>query len=200
MSDRAKQNKHTVCQRQKAAGFTLVEMLVAVFVLMIALTAAFTAAQRSLFSSITARDQVIGFYLTQEAFELIKNKRDSNIQAGGADWRTGILACQGDQFCMIDFKADEPEITLCSGAGASACEVEGNELKLHANGYYTHESGKATNFYRYFTVEELSDGAPNDGGDTSDELKVTVTTKWNVGIFPRTFSVSEFVTKWRHQP
>jgi type II secretory pathway pseudopilin PulG len=49
------------------AGFTLLETLVAVSVLMIAITATFTAAQSGLSAAIEAKDQVVAFYLAQEA-------------------------------------------------------------------------------------------------------------------------------------
>ncbi len=184
-------------RKNKNSGFTLVEMLVAVFILLIALVAAFTAAQRSIFASLNARDQVIAFYLTQEAFELVKNIRDSNIQANnqiGTAWRNGFNGtggpnCLNPNFCTIDFNADEPVVAQCDPDTTGDCLV----YQHKDEGYYGHSSDSdwnPTNLERYFTFEDVD----------AHEIKVTVTTKWKVGVFPRSFSVNEYITKWRFQP
>ncbi len=59
----------------KNKGFTLVETLVAISILSLSILAGFTAVQNSLKSSVTAKNQMIAFYLTQDAMEFIKNKR-----------------------------------------------------------------------------------------------------------------------------
>ncbi len=198
-------------KQQKAhpqGGFTLVELLVSVFILLIALVAAFTAAQQSIFASINARDQVIAFYLSQEAFELIKNVRDSNLQEGlesGRDWwERGLQECE-DAYCTITFDVGDPQDSaeVCPDPNdPSSCKA----LEWNEAGYYGQGDGTAwsdTRFVRYFKIEVPNLAAPtgsSGGGNKDDEIKVTVTVEWNVGIFPKTFTVSEYITKWRFEP
>jgi prepilin-type N-terminal cleavage/methylation domain-containing protein len=67
-------NKTTSSSR----GFTIIETLVAIFVLLIVTTGPLAFAQSGLRASFLARDQITAFYLAQEAIEIIKNARDSN--------------------------------------------------------------------------------------------------------------------------
>ncbi|HEY0220976.1 MAG TPA: prepilin-type N-terminal cleavage/methylation domain-containing protein, partial [Candidatus Paceibacterota bacterium] len=81
-------------------GFTLVESLVAISILSLSILSTFTVVSSSLKSSSLAKEQVIAFYLAQEAMEYIKNVRDNNALAslnGGANtWLTGLSSAQAD--------------------------------------------------------------------------------------------------------
>ena len=59
-------------------GFTLVETLVAISILMIAIVGPMTIAQNGLSSSIYAREQFIAQFLAQDALEYVRNVRDNN--------------------------------------------------------------------------------------------------------------------------
>lgn len=61
----------------KEAGFTILETLVAISILVIALTAPLAIVSQALKSSYFARDQVTAYYLAQEAIEFLRNKRDN---------------------------------------------------------------------------------------------------------------------------
>lgn len=65
-------------RRRESGGFTLIETLVAIFILLISTTAPLSFAQSGLRASFLARDQIVAFYLSQEAIETIKNVRDNN--------------------------------------------------------------------------------------------------------------------------
>lgn len=60
-------------------GFTIIESLVAVSVLMIAVTGPLALAARGLSYSQYAKDQITAFYLASEAIEAVKNIRDANM-------------------------------------------------------------------------------------------------------------------------
>ena len=59
-------------------GFTIVESLVAISILVLAITGATSAIQTGISSYIFSKDQIIAFYLAQEGFEQIRNIRDEN--------------------------------------------------------------------------------------------------------------------------
>lgn len=63
--------------QQKNKGFTLIEMLVAVLIFTVSLTALMTITSRGLRVSNEAQRQVIADYLAIEAIEAVRNMRDS---------------------------------------------------------------------------------------------------------------------------
>lgn len=64
-------------------GFTIIETLVAITILMISIAGPLTIAQKSLMAAIYAKDQVIASYLAQDLMEDIKNNRDNYILSNG---------------------------------------------------------------------------------------------------------------------
>lgn len=62
-------------------GFTIIETLVAVTILMISIVGPLTIAQKSLMASIYARDQVTASFLAQDIMEKIKNDKSNALLA-----------------------------------------------------------------------------------------------------------------------
>jgi Tfp pilus assembly protein PilV len=62
-------------------GFTIIETLVAVTILMISIVGPLTIAQKSLMASIYARDQVTASFLAQDIIEKIKNDKSNALLA-----------------------------------------------------------------------------------------------------------------------
>lgn len=58
-------------------GFTIIETLVAIFILLVSTTGPLTFAQSGLRSSFLARDQITAFYIAQDSIETLKNIRDN---------------------------------------------------------------------------------------------------------------------------
>ncbi len=74
-------------------GFTIIETLVAISILLVATTGPLSFAQNGLKASFLARDQVVAFYLAQDVVETIKNIRDNTALSGGTNWLGGLGAC-----------------------------------------------------------------------------------------------------------
>ncbi|MCX6703128.1 MAG: prepilin-type N-terminal cleavage/methylation domain-containing protein [Candidatus Zambryskibacteria bacterium] len=143
----------------KKTGFTLVEVLVAISILSISILATFTAVQNSLKSTNFAEDQVIAYYLADEALEFIRNFRDSNairhvsaLGSGGTyGWLSGFAGAGGDpcfpgKFCHIDVPGNR--VYECSSDAAS-CPV----LLYNASaGVYEYVTGTATQFKRSVSI------------------------------------------------
>ncbi len=69
------------------AGFTLVEALVAISILMIAIASPMTLAQKGLSTANLSKDQMIASFLAQDAIEAVKNIRDQiSISQTTGDW------------------------------------------------------------------------------------------------------------------
>src|SRR6202042_2338797 len=70
-----------VGRRKLDTGFTLIETMVAIALLMLALIAPMSLAAQSLTAAYFARDQITAFYLAQEGIEIVRSVRDANIIA-----------------------------------------------------------------------------------------------------------------------
>jgi type II secretory pathway pseudopilin PulG len=88
----------TINQRQR--GQTLVETMVAVFVMVMGITAALGLASYSLNASTGIRKQIIGMGLAREGIEAVKNMRDTN-------WLQGTLS--SDCYKFITGSTGDPE-------------------------------------------------------------------------------------------
>jgi len=76
-------------------GFTILETLVAISILILAITAPLAIIAQALRSSYYARDQITAYYLAQEAVEFLRNKRDFVGLQGNVDatqWATSFQA------------------------------------------------------------------------------------------------------------
>lgn len=107
-------------QKKINNGFTLIECLVAVTVLMIAITGPLALATTGLSYSRYAKDEITAFYLASEAIEAVKNIRDANmiLPQEGKDWlggdenkSGGLYSCQNISApCYFDVWKNPPDV------------------------------------------------------------------------------------------
>jgi type II secretory pathway pseudopilin PulG len=169
------------------SGFTLLEALVAVSILMVAVVAPMTVAQKGLSSAVYAKNQMIASYLAQDAIEYIKNVRDQVAIRNNFDWGDLSLfgdtdtktLCKSDDGCEIDTIKD---ITTDSSAVTTYSLVNPNHLWTdNINGFYGYTSGVGyaeTIFTRQIKIA-LSDKP--DSKSNKYEALVTVTVGWTGG-------------------
>lgn len=157
--------------KQQNNGFTIVETLVAIAILMIAIAGPLTIAQKGLMASIYARDQSVATFLAQDAMEFIKNYRDNNIR-GGLDWLEGIDDCLTLNYCTVD---------TTDGTVNPAPPI----LSLYrtSNGFRTTGDARSQ-FSRKFSVEQLQDGV---------EARVTVIVSWTTGTIQNVVTVEDYI-------
>src|SRR3989338_10456135 len=68
-------------------GFTLIEVIVAVFVLTIGVVGVFALVNQTMAASSILTSRLIAAYLAQEGIEIARNIRDGNfLEAGEPDW------------------------------------------------------------------------------------------------------------------
>ncbi|MBI1999422.1 MAG: type II secretion system protein [Parcubacteria group bacterium] len=157
-------------------GFTLIESLVAISVLILAITATLSVASKSISAAGIARDQVTAFYLAQEAVEYVRNTRDNNA-LGGANWLAGLASCVGAN-CSVD----SPDNTVAS------CGTECPLLRLNSQGLYGYASGNETIFRRSVQLNEVVAGR---------EATLDVVLRWKRGVLERTFTIREHIFNWK---
>jgi len=87
-------------------GFTLIESLLAIGVLIVGILSAFILVVRSLSNIPLIQSRLVAANLAQEGIELVRQKRDTNNLIG-VDWKTGF-----DLSCIC---SDDPNVVLDSG-------------------------------------------------------------------------------------
>jgi len=163
-------------------GFSLIEALVAIAVLLLALIGPFTIATRGLIAANFARDQVTAFYLAQEATEIVRSKRDNNALQGEA-WTEGLSNCFNKE-CIVDATKNIDSGNAIKACGAS-CDVLQQSPSSKLYGYLN--GWDDTKFTRKIFIEEIS----------SNEIRVAITISWSSGRINKSFSVTETFFDWQ---
>ena len=188
------------------SGFTLIEMLIAVFVLTIALSALLNLISTTLFSSRYANNEIIANYLMQEAADYIRNDRDTKVLQPAnpisglwSDFLSiyqsgGCFSPEGCQFEVNPFdylvQCDWEGYTF----GSSQCRTFGyDENTSISNRFYTyHDDASArSNFKRQIKMY-----LGNEGND-QNVLNVTITVEWLNGTVVKSRSMNFTLTNWQ---
>ena len=160
-------------------GFSLLETIVALTVLVIALTGSLTLASQSIRSASIAKNQAVASYLAEEAMEYIRNRRDTNIISGLA-WYNGLALCRTGNGCYVDIPSNE--IKRCR----SSCPL----IKYDsATGLYGYNKGDETIFKRIVKIKRVP--------GTDDEIKVKVIVSWREVFGDFSFNIQEHLFKWQ---
>jgi len=171
----------------KNKGFTIVESLVAISILVLVITGTASAIQTGISSYIFSKNQVIGFYLAQEGFEQIRNMRDEN-SLQGQNWLTGISANSGDpcyfgNACTVDpVNSNVP--TRCP-SGPGSCPVLRQDTSTGFFGYTL--TWPATVFRREIVLTQIN----------ANEISVLVAIDWSKGLVSRQFRARENILNWQ---
>lgn len=151
-------------------GFTMVETLVAIAILMIAIAGPLTIAQKGLTAAVYARDQVIASFLAQDAMEYIKNVRDYNISTGSSNWLTYIDSCTSGSHCNVNTISNNISTSI------SQCGLNCPLYLSDDGGYTTSVTIKKSQFSRSFYIEQNPPAV--SVGNLGKEARVIVQVTW----------------------
>jgi len=165
--------------RKSDKGFTLIETLVAISVLVLSLSGPLSIASSALKSAYYARDQVAASYLAQEGVEFVRAIRDQNrIMSPQQSWLIGLTQCIGvNAQCTVDFVNFTPA-ALCSGA----C----SPLLISTAGLYNQAAGSVSRFTRTLSITTIS----------STEINLKVTVSWVSNNSTNSIVASENLFQW----
>lgn len=167
-------------------GFTLVETMVAISILMLGILGPLSIASSGLRNSLFAKDQVTAYYLAQEGIEYVRYVRDDNYLKKNS-WFSGLDNCTDAYGCAVDteewFNTNASVTYKCTSAN---CNNNALLYKIASNQHYTHQSSgnTATPFTRIIKVEKNTN---------SREIKVTSTVTWQSGAGQKSFTLTENV-------
>ena len=181
-------------------GFSLIETLVAVVILVSAIVGPLTLAQRSIRSAVYARDQVTASFLAEEAIEYIRMMRDGNELRRRSNWLFGLSGDCLEQLCQINTIEDRDDaVSQCSRREGplygSFCEPLAFQTETGKYGYKPQNSNdwEDTKFVREVRIDTI----PNGDRTSDDEAKVEVKVLWKTGDLPlRTVTVREYIYDW----
>ena len=158
---------------KNSGGFTLIEALVALFVLLLGVPPAFWLSVSSVNLAASVQNNLAAANLAQEGAEVIRAIRDNNWfvkptpQAFDTGLADGVYQVQGDSDAVLPY-ADV-------------------FLKIDASGIYNYVSGTDTIFKRKLTISKLS----------TVELQVTREVSWQERGRSKTISVESHLFDWQ---
>lgn len=198
-------------------GFTILETLVAISIILMAITGPIDIIASALKASYYSRDEITAFYLAEEAIEYARNQRDNNAidpDKTITDWLTDVTE-SGSVDCINDANISEENKVKCSlvqdSSGVysyescgTSCTTPGSgyNLKKFDTGVFGASQGSSniteTNFTRevYFTrVPDIGDPA---GTTNNREVLMTVRIYWtNTFGSDNKFVLSERLFNWK---
>jgi len=180
--------KFSIFNSVKQAGFTVLESIIAIFVLSLSISGAFSAVRQSLNQSILSKEEVKAFYLAQEAVEIIRNKRDNNhlekiVNSSSNSWLYGIAEngdpivniCDFGDVCRVDSIPIPPSLTSCGDEWGDCATLNQNPTTfLYSYGLYP-----PSKFKREITFESIN----------ADEVAVIVRITWTKGMTTKEFKI-----------
>jgi len=175
------------------SGFTIVEALVAIAILLLSITSAFSIAQSSLQSSNLVKNRTTAYFLAQEGVEYIRHLRDNNglsmldDQTKNIHWLQGFAAevndpCAFGKACIVYITGQTPP-KECNKNGVCP------NLKIYSpTNVFNYTQGDESKFNRRINISEALG---------HHEIKVTVTVTWAQGSIQRSLEVSENLFNWQ---
>ena len=151
-------------------GFSLLETIVGIAILILGILGPLSLASYTLSRASLSENQIIAYFLAEEALEFVINKRDSNVFAGN-DWLDGLkgggLGCETGNGCYIDITTGI--IDRCDGGGICPFVRRNSDT-----GLYNHQPPSSTNADTIFRRRVLLKDSP----DNDDERRLEVIVSW----------------------
>lgn len=200
-------------QTNTKKGFTLIEALVAISILMIAIASPMLLAQKSLSSANLSKDQMIATFLAQDAIEAVKNIRDEIAINGSntGDWLDKLEPCVCDtneeneicdfdiedesllpslKFCTIDTISKNWTDTIKKGSATDGSNILKVKYIPNLDGTesfikYDYTGDKQTKFTRYINIQKI--------GLDGNEARVKVRVTWNSTLGTQKIDLEDFI-------
>lgn len=156
-------------------GFTLIEVLLSVFIITVAVLGLYNGINYSYNSIEKAKEKFIAAYLAEEGIELAKNVRDSNFVKNNDDWLDGLRECVFIYGCRMDY--DDVDLI------ANSSTQEKTPLLIDDDGFYNYSTGTQTIFSRKIVMTTTDD---------PDKIKISVTVYYD----DQDFLLEQYLYNW----
>lgn len=178
---KAKLQKNTYSESN---GFSLVETLVAIAILLIAVVGPISIIGNSLHQIYYAKDEMLAINLAQEGIEMVRQKRDSNMLANEVPatvtaWDSGITAGT--------YTVDAPSFSII------ACATCDTKVYKNSSGFYSQGTQGVGSVETQFTGRTIVITDVVAGR----EKRIASTVTWKTGGDIRSIVVTEYILKLR---
>jgi prepilin-type N-terminal cleavage/methylation domain-containing protein len=146
----------TILRHARPRGFTIIETLVAITILMIAVAGPLVIATKGLTSALASKNQMVASYLAQDTLETIKNKRDGNV----ANHQDTIEINWLDGFEISNICYDATHV----------CDINGIDVSFGNNNYSPNMISATTNtpgFPLYYNEATGYSHLPSSGSENT---------------------------------
>ncbi|MDD5152735.1 MAG: type II secretion system protein [Candidatus Pacebacteria bacterium] len=168
-------------QKNQSKGFTLLETLIAISILLVAVIGPMTLLGGALNKIYYARDEMIAVNLAQEGIESVRQIRDTNMLVRGSESPTPTTPWDRN-LASGDYIVDIGNLISCPSCGAGGDPVVFDSPRgLYRQG----TSGLSTSFSRKVNIS-----------GSGDERTITATVTWNTGSTPGSIVISNSLLKW----
>ena len=183
-------------------GFTLIETLVAVTILMLAIAGPLSAANSALVSARVSHDQIIASYLAQEGIEYVRSVRDSAYlsaydtgDTSGAwnDFLTVAAVCRATASTPTKACSFDSIQATVSSCPSGVCPMLYLETIGGVNYYTTAAGSVATPFRRSIQIKDVLDGS---GAVVQNDKQIVSVVTWSFHTIPHTVTVTDHLTPW----
>ncbi len=151
-------------------GFTLLETIVAVGLIMVGFVAVLVLITTSLFYISNIQDRLAAANLIAEGIEVVRNIRDNNWLQNRT-WNSGLA--------NGDYQTAYNSMSLSS--------YNGSPLLLDSNGLYNYTSGAATPYVRKISIANLS----------NYEIRIIATVTWQRRGITYSSSAEDHLFNWK---
>lgn len=178
-------------------GFTLVETMVAVFILAFIVSVLLGLIAQSLYNFKYNQNEMTANYLIQEATDYIRNDRDSLMLGASSQdawniFKSHYTSCQTTNGCSIDKVTVDPSSTNIHSCKSSGCPFIKYD-SASSDIYYseTGNNGVITTFRRKieYKESELS-------GVSGDLVSFRITVYWKNGNIDKSKTLTISLTRW----
>lgn len=189
-------DKNQITKYNHQSGQSLIETIVAIFVLTTALTASLGVIIYSFSASTASQSEIIASNLAREGAEVVRMMRDSNWLAGdakGSDWDLQPCSDIGGRLCFPrayqkvpsynDYDLDTGNQRAIFDSSDQSWELDSSgplnfNLYLQPDGTYTHETtAESSTFARMINIS-LNTAAPYTNENSNQEMIVKSVVAW----------------------
>jgi len=166
----------------KNKSFTLLEVIITIFVITVGILSAYTVVQEIVFYTYRVSSRFTAAYLAKEGIEIVRNIRDTNfLDLADPPWNQNLGAG--------NYEADYEDSTLTSCPDPCTYENDLSFLRIEGGFYKYSVSGTQTQFKRKITIT-----------DEIDYLNVSVLIEWKKGDKDYSLTVQENLYNWWYGP
>ncbi|MDP3727106.1 MAG: hypothetical protein Q8R35_00525 [bacterium] len=167
------------------AGFTLLETIVALALVVSAIVGPFSLATRGVFGAKFSRSKLVALNLGQEGLELIRAMRENNILVG-ADWR-GLTGPCSNSCTRLQDGSYQPDVYTTANGSPPPVNAGLPLLFDESSGLYSQTVGAATPFTRVVAVSTLA----------ASQMRIVSTITWVESGIPRRVELETTLYDWR---